>query len=447
MRLPRSNIWRIAFYTLCAGLALGIAIYGVVCVVERIVQPVPALAVVVALVLGFVIGFVVFMSVKLALRQMFTEAQASATKLIGTALPNLGLSYRDDETVALRELVRQMYTAAPRRDTYIQLARALTTATDLATILANTATHIAQFMPLHGGTVMLAHTEHELLSIGATWGRDTLDPDAVFAVHETAIGQALQDKHPLRFANAECRGVLPCHTGVVPKALLCLPLMIADQSIGVLCLSNYEDGTAFNAEQQAFAESLVGLLTLAVHSWLHYEKKRINAFEQLSVALETTEQPEIAFEHVLQLVARVTESEQGTLLLLKAGDGPIHYWRGLQSGDLIPLPPRGTAVFKYHMQGWALHECRADLVADTANDPRWLALPDLHDMRTALVIPLLYCKQVLGVLTLTHRRPQHYTQRSLALVCALVAYAITMLDQKPSRSIPQNVYLYAQEQG
>ena len=212
------------------------------------------------------------------------------------------MHYRDDETVAIRELVRQMYIAAPRRDMYVQLAHELVTATDLDAILANAAAHTARFMPLHSMALFLCQAKNQLIAVEATWGRDTLDTQTVFDVQKTAIGQALKEKHPIRYTKAQCRGVLPISTGVEPKALLCLPLIVADQDIGVLCLSKYEDSTVFSAEQQAVATSVADLLTLAIYGWLRDEQGCLTAFEQLSSVLDATVQPETAFEQLTKLV-------------------------------------------------------------------------------------------------------------------------------------------------
>jgi class 3 adenylate cyclase len=94
---------------------------------------------------------------------------------------------------------------------------------------------------------------------------------------------------------------------------------------------------------------------------------------------------------------------------------------------VLPLSVVAGPILKHGLAGWALRERRADIVEDTERDTRWLPTPGLDAMRSVLVVPLLYGERALGVLTLADPSPRHYSRRSLALVSALAAYAVTIL--------------------
>lgn len=434
VRLPRSNIRRIVLYSLCAGLALGLLGYGLVRVIERTWQPGPALATLMALLLGLALGGAIFAFVKMVLRQAAYDLHTYAVDLVNTPLPPLAGSYREDEVTVMRTTLRNALTYAPPTELHTRLAHDLAAASDLHTALERAAIHMSGSMPLHGAGIFLYDAERNLLYVETTWGLDTLDPTTTLDVDATAIGRALHEQRPLRYTNAQSRSVLPMMAGLEPITLLCLPLIAAGQPIGVLCLTNHESDAAFNQAQQTFARGVADLLALAVQialhrTWLGLERERLAAFERLAASLDTTARLETALEQVLRTVAHMTDSDHGTLLLLEADESRVRYRIALRSGNLAPLELVGPPILKHGLAGWALRERRADILEDTELDPRWLPMPSLGEMRSALVAPLLYGDQALGVLTLAHPHPRHYSRRSLALACALAAYAVNILAQ------------------
>jgi class 3 adenylate cyclase len=105
----------------------------------------------------------------------------------------------------------------------------------------------------------------------------------------------------------------------------------------------------------------------------------------------------------------------------------VRYRITLKEGDVLPLSVTAGAILKHGLAGWALRERRADIVDDTERDTRWLPVPGLGEMRSVLVVPLLYGERALGILTLADPIPRHYSRRSLALASALAAYAVNIL--------------------
>jgi class 3 adenylate cyclase len=157
------------------------------------------------------------------------------------------------------------------------------------------------------------------------------------------------------------------------------------------------------------------------------ESDRLAAFEQLGTMLDNSERFDGALEQVLRVAARVTDSIHGSLLLLEPDEQSVRYRITLKEGSVLPLSVTAGAILKHGLAGWALRERRADIVDDTERDTRWLPVPGLGEMRSVLVVPLLYGERALGVLTLADPIPRHYSQRSLALASALAAYAVNIL--------------------
>ncbi len=435
VRLPRSNIQRIALYALGAGLGMGIGIYGVVRVIEGMVQPDAVVATLLAVLLGLILAVVFFIGIKMALRQATYDLYTYAVDVTSMPLPAPMLTYRNDEVLAMRETLRRAVTLLPRSEVYAQLAHELSIAPILHTVLEHTVTQIAAYMPVHGASLFLFDAERDRLYLGATWGLDTLDPQTTFDASNSALGRALHEQRTFCFTNPQSRRVLPLLAGPEPMTLFGLPLRASNQPIGMLCLTNYDQSNAFNGAQQTFTRSIADILALAVAAALRQQQlalaqERLNAFESLAAALNETTKLEPALEQLLRIVARMTDTEHGTLLLLENDESRVRYRIALHAGNLRPLNLVGPPVLKHGLAGWALRERSAAVIKDTERDTRWLPVPGLGDMRSALAVPLLYGNHALGVLTLAAPHPQHYSQRSLSLACALVDYAVNILAQR-----------------
>src|SRR6185369_6595744 len=74
------------------------------------------------------------------------------------------------------------------------------------------------------------------------------------------------------------------------------------------------------------------------------------------------------------------------------------------------------------LAGWVVREGRTALVLDTRDDARWLRLPDEpSDWRSALCVPVSGVDSTLGVLTLVHTEPAHFTKDHENLIEAAAA--------------------------
>jgi class 3 adenylate cyclase len=417
-----------------AGLALGLLIYGVIRGVERAFAPSIEAAVLLALVVGLLLGLSCMLLIKLALRQAAYDLYNYAVDLTDSALPPPGSSLLGDELVYIRETLGQALANVPRPGAYPQLAQDLVAAPSIDAMVEVAARQIASHLPVHGALLLMLDGERSLLYPAASWGQVSLAHNVTLDINETAIGRALQERRSAIYSGAQVRELLPLQIGPESLTLFCLPLLVRGQSFGMLCLTSMGVESRLNDDQRAYARSIADMLTLALQSSSHRqlfnrENDRLSAFEQLGSLLDTSERFDVALEQVLRVAARVTDSIHGTLLLLEPDESRVRYRITLKEGDVLPLSVTAGAILKHGLAGWALRERRADIVDDTERDTRWLPVPGLGEMRSVLVVPLLYGERALGVLTLADPTPRHYSRRGLALASALAAYAVTILTR------------------
>lgn len=81
-------------------------------------------------------------------------------------------------------------------------------------------------------------------------------------------------------------------------------------------------------------------------------------------------------------------------------------------------------VLDQGLAGWALRNRQAALVTDTRTDERWVDFPDsTSQARSALAVPFIYEGEVLGVLTMLHTQPEHFTTYDLQLLTIIINQA------------------------
>jgi class 3 adenylate cyclase len=431
LRLPSSDIRRIFAFALAAGLGLGVLVYGFV----RLTAGATAASLVAglgpALLVGLLIGLALCVAVKLALRQAAYDLHSYAVALTDTNLPS-PVPVGGDDVVYMRATLRQALAFVPRPEALPQLARAVACAADEGAALAAGAEHLAERLPIRGAILLILDGERQALVPAATWGLGELAAHVALDLEETAIGRALSEGRPTTYSGLQVRENLPLRRGPAAVTLFCLPRELCGRPFGTLCLVAEGAEVRLSDEQRAFAQAVADLLILGVQSGVHRrlferETTRLLAFERLGALLAGSERLERALEQVLRMAADITDSEHGSLLLLESDESRVRYRVTLKEGDVLPLSVTVGPILKHGLAGWALRERRADIVEDTERDTRWLPLPGLGDLRSALVVPLLYGERALGVLTLAAPTPRHYTRRGLAVVSALAAYAVTIL--------------------
>jgi sigma-B regulation protein RsbU (phosphoserine phosphatase) len=122
-------------------------------------------------------------------------------------------------------------------------------------------------------------------------------------------------------------------------------------------------------------------------------------------------------QKTLEISAELTGADKGSLFLLDA-DGAV------VDGILTrvdPTPEQRSRiigqVFDDGLAGWVRRNRKIGLIVDTKDDDRWLDLPNQpYTVGSALAVPILKGQDLLGIITLLHERPQHFTQDAADLM-------------------------------
>ena len=149
-------------------------------------------------------------------------------------------------------------------------------------------------------------------------------------------------------------------------------------------------------------------------------KAQSHVLEKLvSMARSSTEGEVLksALQNTLDVATDQTNSEKGSLFLLepsgKVADAILSRTEvtSEQRKNLIGnVLDRGLA-------GWVIRHRELGLITDTENDDRWLTLPNQpYIVRSALAVPIIRGEELLGIITLLHSQPGHFSQETANLM-------------------------------
>lgn len=115
-------------------------------------------------------------------------------------------------------------------------------------------------------------------------------------------------------------------------------------------------------------------------------------------------------QKVVDLAADLTKAQTSSLFLLSS-EGKIAD-AILSRREVTPKQRSALIgqVLDQGLAGWVNQNRRLGLITDTETDERWLTLPNQpYTVRSALGIPILRGERLLGILTLLHPEPGHFT--------------------------------------
>ena len=157
-----------------------------------------------------------------------------------------------------------------------------------------------------------------------------------------------------------------------------------------------------------------------------------------------------SLNHALETSVNLTDADKGSLFLLDQHGVATHSI--LTRGETTP-DERNLLIGKVldkGLAGWVVRHRQVALVRDTAQDERWLILPNQpYTARSALCFPIIQGTELLAIVTLLHSDPNHFTLATadlmeitvnqIALVLEVAARKIDKVAFEVQRSLLENL--------
>jgi sigma-B regulation protein RsbU (phosphoserine phosphatase) len=161
-------------------------------------------------------------------------------------------------------------------------------------------------------------------------------------------------------------------------------------------------------------------------------KAQSELFERFIFMARSPDEPQVVkvmLRKTIEISIALTGADHGSLILLDS-DGDVSE-SILSRGD-ISSELRSKLIesaFQEGLAGWVRRHRRIGLVTDTEKDKRWLTFENQpYIARSALALPVISGEVLLGILTLKHSRPNHFTPEIVELMRVTAAQVAMVLE-------------------
>ena len=122
-------------------------------------------------------------------------------------------------------------------------------------------------------------------------------------------------------------------------------------------------------------------------------------------------------QQILEVCQTCGNAEQGSLFLLDEAGAVSECL--LARGATIREQKRAIVgrILDEGLAAWVIEHRKIGWIQDTVTDDRWIVLPDQpYTVRSAMCVPLQRGKRILGLVTLTHETPNHFSPDCVRLM-------------------------------
>lgn len=188
-------------------------------------------------------------------------------------------------------------------------------------------------------------------------------------------------------------------------------------------------------------EAVARELEIAQHA-IAVQNKLIHNLETVETTVSGPLMLKSMLLQIVQQANQLTGAEESSIFILDEQGQVIE---SILARGAVLREQRNTLigeVLKQGLAGWVMQHQKVGLIEDAETDDRWVNLPGQpYTTRSAMCLPLMKGRQVLGLLTLTHSQPRHfntlthkYFARLMPTGLALIlSSALLQMKQQPTR--------------
>jgi PAS domain S-box-containing protein len=161
---------------------------------------------------------------------------------------------------------------------------------------------------------------------------------------------------------------------------------------------------------------------------LNEQLRRTSLLLQLSIEFRETLDSAVIVERMLHVMVSNLGISNASVVLL-GGNGAIDLAMSLSEGKVQQLTTVMTrSILDRGLAGWALRNGRSVVLPDVSRDKRWIPYAEWQSTGSAIVLPIRQAQTTLGVLTVYHPTPNHFTSRDMLLMEGVAAQAGVALN-------------------
>lgn len=224
------------------------------------------------------------------------------------------------------------------------------------------------------------------------------------------------------------------YEGIPFAAVVEAPMLFGGELIGVLVVHELGASTRRFSEDDAQLLSLFAAQAAAAvrnARLLDEMTQRATQFALLydaGLTLNRTLEPRTLLEYLLQIAMRVTNADHASFFRYDAVREEMRFALATGTGaDIESLPDLAFRVGEERgLVGWVAVTRQPLNIPDTLAEPRWIVIDP--EIRSALMIPILYDNQLYGVLNVKSKRTHAFTSQDERLLTLLANQIATVLN-------------------
>ncbi|HWM92518.1 MAG TPA: GAF domain-containing SpoIIE family protein phosphatase [Thermoanaerobaculia bacterium] len=215
------------------------------------------------------------------------------------------------------------------------------------------------------------------------------------------------------------------------RSELVVPLATKNRTIGVLDIGSFEPHH-FTDEHETLMVSLAGFLASAIETAQLYQNLReqartLSLLHEVSREVSSILDRRRLLERVAELVRRLIEYDIFSVMLWNEEQQLLEPWISFQRDGRVVSGLRPTTL-GVGLSGTAAALRQSLRVPNVHLDPRYLACQDGIDIRSELVVPLVFEDRLLGVIDLESKEYDAFTSRHEQLLSTLAASLAIALE-------------------
>ncbi|MEI7639923.1 MAG: HD domain-containing phosphohydrolase [bacterium] len=217
--------------------------------------------------------------------------------------------------------------------------------------------------------------------------------------------------------------------------VLCAPLIIDKETVGVLELWNKENGKAFNSfdlKRISFFATFIAMI-IKNEELLLEKEERVHLLEnimEISQKINSTINLNSLLDKIIEISTTQLKAEAGSILLLEEGGNELVFQTvtGSKKGELKEIRiPVGEGI-----AGWVIREDKILIVEDAQRDPRFYKKMDQKlDFVThsVIAVPLKSKGKMIGVMEVINKKnKEFFNQQDEELLVSLSNQAAVAME-------------------
>ena len=321
---------------------------------------------------------------------------------------------------------------ADKLSTLYEAANDISSTLQLDELIQLVAQRAAELASANRAMVFLVDTVAEQLTKAVIVGDD---PDSIASMTYQHVisglhGWVIRQKRPVlsddiiadpRTEGAALERIRQVHPR--SKAVAVAPLIIKQQVIGTLTVSNDEDRPDFNLNDLNLIAMLANQASIAIENAQLFEAAQQRAQEaetlrKAGAAVAATLQQDEAIELILNQLTHLMPFESASIQLLQGEEGKIEYLEvvgGVGYPDLEAIIGLRFPMVETDPGAAVVREGHALIVADTSSTPYKFSHDPENRVKSWSGVPLKVHGRVIGLLSLDSSKPGYFTEERVRL--------------------------------